>query len=458
MRDTVIHGDALEVLKTLADNSIDAVVTDPPSAIHFMDKSWDSDKGGRKQWVAWLSRIMTECLRILKPGGHALVWALPRKAHWTALALEDAGFEVRDCITHLFGSGFPKSKNLGNGMGSALKPATEFWWLCRKPLSESSLEANFRRWGTGGLNIDMCRVGLEGMEDHKTAGSGAIGTANGIYHSSKEPINSKQIARAKAGLNPRYDPQGRFPSHLLLSHSVWCIPRGMKRVQSDGHWTHKREIGNGTIYHGGGREEIDFGSIREEEVEDWECVEGCPVRILNEQSGVRKSGGGVKSKGGHSIGFLRGENNWHFDHDGKPYEASEGGASRYFQTFHYFAKASRTERNAGCEGLPAKQVTDADKWAVNDRRSGTARQPTEWKPEPQGNNHPTVKSLSLMSWLCRLITPPGGTVLDCFCGSGSTLVACVKEGYHFIGIEQQDTKEEPYATIARERVQYAQGL
>lgn len=108
----LLQGDCLEVLKELPDNSVDSLVTDPPAGISFMSKAWDEDKGGRKQWIAWMAEVMTECLRVMKPGAHGLVWSLPRTAGWTSTALEDAGFEVRDAITHCFGSGFPKSRDL----------------------------------------------------------------------------------------------------------------------------------------------------------------------------------------------------------------------------------------------------------------------------------------------------------------------------------------------------------
>lgn len=205
----LMHGDCLEQLKTLADNSVDSLVTDPPAGIAFMGKEWDKDKGGRKEWVSWMTGVMSEALRVMKPGAHGLVWALPRTSHWTATALEDAGFEVRDVITHLFGSGFPKSldvskaidkaagaerevvgenpnhrgesqtrnmytKALGQdgsvtapatddvkkwqGWGTALKPASEHWILVRKPCSEKTVAANVIKWGTGALNIDASRI------------------------------------------------------------------------------------------------------------------------------------------------------------------------------------------------------------------------------------------------------------------------------------------------------------
>ena len=212
------HGDCLEVLKRLTANSLDSLVTDPPAGISFMGKAWDDDKGGRDQWVAWMTSVMAECLRVLKPGAHGLVWAIPRTSHWTMTALENAGFEVRDVVTHLFGTGFPKSldvskaidkaagaerekigsvtKSVGDhhydsgskmgrfgskagvysqveipvtspatpeaqqwqGWGTALKPACEFWVLVRKPCSEKTVAANVLKWGTGALNIDAART------------------------------------------------------------------------------------------------------------------------------------------------------------------------------------------------------------------------------------------------------------------------------------------------------------
>lgn len=173
---TLLQGDCLVQLKTLPDNSVDSIVTDPPAGIGFMSggnkNHWDSDKGGRDHWIAWLTEIMIECKRVIKPGGHALIWGLPRTSHWTATAIENAGFEIRDVINHLFGSGFPKShsvyKAIGEdtaeakpwqGWGSALKPACEHWILCRSPLEKGlTIAENVLKWGTGALNIDCSRI------------------------------------------------------------------------------------------------------------------------------------------------------------------------------------------------------------------------------------------------------------------------------------------------------------
>src|SRR5574343_458714 len=112
----LIHGDCLEVMKTLEAGSVDAVVTDPPAGIAFMGKAWDKDKGGRDNWIAWMEQVARECLRMIKPGGHALVWAIPRTSHWTAMAWENAGWEVRDRIAFAFGSGFPKALDVGKAI------------------------------------------------------------------------------------------------------------------------------------------------------------------------------------------------------------------------------------------------------------------------------------------------------------------------------------------------------
>jgi len=203
----VLNGDCLEVLRGMADNSVDSIVTDPPAGIAFMGKEWDRDKGGRDAWIAWMRSVAAECLRVIKPGGHAFVWAIPRTSHWTGMAWEDAGWQPRDKCYHIFGSGFPKSHNLSgewNGWGTALKPAAEEWWLFRKPLA-GTVAANVLAWGTGALNVDGCRVG----DDVVGWGGGQGG--------SPDPTQSKGRNYRMAAGEAR-PVTGRWPANLVLSY------------------------------------------------------------------------------------------------------------------------------------------------------------------------------------------------------------------------------------------------
>jgi hypothetical protein len=177
------HGDCLDILSTIADNSIDAIITDPPAGIGFMGAEWDKSKGGRDVWIQWLAARLIAARRTLKPGHYGLVWALPRTSHWTGMACEDAGFIVEDRLSHIFGSGFPKNKN-------KLKPAIEDWWLIRKP------------GPTRGLNIDAMRIST--ADD--TARSSGIN--QGVYG-----------ADNRHGMIRGGDAQGRWPAHLVLQHS-----------------------------------------------------------------------------------------------------------------------------------------------------------------------------------------------------------------------------------------------
>jgi hypothetical protein len=173
----------------LADGSVDCVVTDPPAGIGFMGKAWDSDKGGRRQWVAWLTSALAECLRVAKPGSILLCWALPRTSHWTGTAIEDAGWLIEDRIAHHFGSGFPKHK-------SKLKPATEDWWLARKR-------------GPKWLGVDVCRAPATLKGNHGRGG----------------PIHTEGRVRQSGfalGHGDPMDGKGRWPSNLVLSHSPDC--------------------------------------------------------------------------------------------------------------------------------------------------------------------------------------------------------------------------------------------
>lgn len=440
----LVEGDCLEALRELPDASVDAVVTDPPAGIGFMGKEWDGSKGGREAWIAWLAGIAAEVLRILKPGGHGLVWAIPRTSHWTATALEEAGFEIRDRVSHIFGSGFPKSLDVSKaidkasgvtreviglkasnrpnvvgqapggsmgggaytervetapatpeaaaweGWGTALKPAVEDWWLVRKPLAEKNLARNVVRHGTGAINVDAFRIDFADEADKR-----ASKAKNAHSDFGSGPRNNIATFGEFKRDRDNYDAAGRWPTHLVLSHAPEC--------------------GN-------------------------ECAPGCPVAILDEQSASEAVGHWPESRGVGGLGT-----SGHSGQDGlAERHATLGGASRFF----YTAKASRAERDAGLGHIPA-----ASGGAATARRDGSdgLKSPRAGAGRNGGarNIHPTVKPLALMQWLCRLITPPNGVVLDPFAGSGSTLVAALRCGFRMIGVE----REPGYVRIARARVE-----
>lgn len=406
----LLHGDCLEVLRAMDDCSIDAIVTDPPYGLSFMGKKWDIQVPSVEVWA--------EVLRVLKPGGHMLCFAGSRTYHRMAVNIEDAGFEIRDQIQWLYGSGFPKNHDIskaidkgagvvrekikasekggniisgaGNsrpwhedpehvidgdipatheaeqweGWGTALKPAHEPICLARKPL-EGTIAENVLEHGTGGINIDECRVGPPG---DKSEHFGAIDKSECNLHEGgiKERV-------------PADNSKGRWPANVIMAE----------------------DAGN----------------------------------ILDDQSGDVKVGGGDKGN--------KKENSALFG-KGKIYSAgistaSSGGASRFF----YCPKASKADRDEGMEGMPLKEcgMMEDDNYPI-ETGSGNIRD------TKRRNNHPTVKPTDLMQYLVRLVTPPEGIVLDPFMGSGSTGKACMREGFKFIGIE----REEDYMPIALARI------
>jgi len=371
-------------MKGIGAKSVDSIITDPPAGISFMGKAWDDDKGGRDQWIMWLSEVMRECNRVLKPGAHALVWSIPRTSHWTTTAIENAGFEIRDVVTHLFGSGFPKSLDVSKaipeakqwqGFGTALKPAAEFWILARKPLSEKTVAKNVLKWGCGALNIDGSRVGTETRHNPS-----ASNTDREKWRMNTSEVDGRITT-------------GRFPANLVLSCSEHCT----------------------------------------DEMHDIECA----IKMLDDQSGISKSSGGAGKASQKNLirsGIKAG------GEYSKPKNlgglGDTGGASRFF----YCAKVSSSERNAGLEGMPNKEVHRYGKGL------GQGLDPNA--PAIDKNHHPTVKPIKLMSYLINLITPPNGTVLDPFMGSGSTGIAAKKLGFKFIGIE----REKEYFEIAEKRI------
>lgn len=500
-------GDCLDFLKALEDCSVDAVVTDPPYALTqvsrggslrppgtgpygrhmvgtkgFMGLSWDNGE------LTFDSSFWAEVLRVLKPGGHLLAAGIGRTHHRMMVAVEDAGFEIRDCIYHIFGSGFPKNldvskaidklkgaerpivgiknttydgpirnpenhkspaetSNIGkwglkqtphglpltapvteeatrwSGFGTGLKPAVEIWALARKPLSEKSVAENVLRWGTGALNIDGCRISYRGKVDPRTYGK--------VWKTNRA---GKTVYDGGWSGEPQgVSPLGRWPANLVLCHTEECVFRGYRRVKGNGtsttfHGPYGCVSATGFLRgwsHPGNQHAGPDGT---ETVEDWECASGCPVRLLDEQSGELKSG------------LLRAGTVRLFGYrNAKPAVVlrdtygDSGGASRFF----YCAKVSRSERWGWCR--TCKQAVSPEELEKHRRN------------EHEVILHPTQKPLRLMRWLVRLVTPPGGLVLDPFAGSGTTLVAAVLEGFRCAGAE----RDLEYAEIAKARLRAA---
>ena len=421
----LLHGDCLDKLKELEDNSIDAVVTDPPYGLSFMGKKWDYDVPKQEVWE--------ECMRVLKPGGHLLAFAGSRTYHRMAVRVEDAGFEIRDQIMWLYGSGFPKSHNIGKavdaltktgksnpkalrevrmgddyeptgqkdykkgrmfsseiendntnqlieneweGWGTALKPAHEPIVMARKPI-KGTVAQNVLEHGVGGLNIDGCRVqyqnGFENEFSETYLKSGH----------SKEDDGGDVLNISGGKRNGVYvNTEGRFPANIILDE----------------------EAG----------------------------------KILDQQSGTTKSNKRSPKNNKKTEGTLTytppqaiyNDNNTHAD---------EGGASRFF----YCPKVSKKERDEGLQG---------EEKIIKGRDEGQDKTSIAYKARPseRKNIHPTVKPSALMEYLIRLVTPKGGVVLDPFMGSGSTGKACAREGMSFVGIEMDDE----YIDIAKQRVEY----
>jgi site-specific DNA-methyltransferase (adenine-specific) len=413
-------------MKEMPDNSVDSIVTDPPYELGFMGKSWDSSG------IAFNIEVWQEALRVLKPGGHLIAFSGSRTYHRMAVAIEDAGFEIRDQIMWVYGSGFPKSHNVSKGIdkaagaerevvktgfaygisvgqeaqgyrpsdyeskqlsneaitdeakqwqgwGTALKPAHEPIVLARKPLI-GTVANNVLTYGTGGLNIDGSRVGSEG------------GTK----------IADKDLAESSA-------------SKTVTAYGDGLGGPKAKPVENLGRWP-------ANFIHDGSDEVV--------------------ALFPDTKSGAIKPY--VRNKESVNVDFLQGTEQVEKSFD----YADSGSAARFF----YCAKASKRDRNEGLDGFEAKETFALNaggrekKTAQGDWDDVTKR----WISQPKANHHPTVKPTSLMQYLVRLVTPPNGVVLDPFMGSGSTGKACAYEGFDFIGIDQSAE----YVEIARARIEY----
>jgi hypothetical protein len=339
----------------------------------------------------------------------------------------------------------PPEMEKWRGYNVALKPSAEHWILCRKPLSEPTVAKNVLRWGTGGLNIDATRV------------STTDNLNGGAYAETGIPRDDGWHMQ-RAGAGDYKQPSGRWPSNLCFTHSKECRKVGVKKVRNQGGVPSRDTTKNvaptftsseftSTAHY--------FDPDGTETVEQWECVEGCPIRELSLQSGLTTVTGKRTERSKNAI--VNGTNWGTNNHRSTEYQ-DVGTATRFFPNFSwdeddlvpffYTPKASRRERDAGCDTLPEKAcgMMEDDNYPIK-TGSGNLR-------ETKGrNSHPTVKPLALIRWLCRLVCPPEGTVLDPFTGSGTTGCAAVLEGFKFLGIERDDE----YVEIAKKRIAYWEG-
>jgi hypothetical protein len=365
----LLVGDCRERMAALESNSVDSIVTDPPYELGFMGKKWDATG------IAYSVELWSEVLRVLKPGGHLLAFGGTRTYHRMTCAIEDAGFEVRDCLQWLYGTGFPKSLNTGDGRGTALKPANEPIVLARKPLI-GTVAANVLAHVTGALNVDACRIGTEARFNAPAGNKAGGASYNMSAVGMPQDVDGRECV-------------GRWPANVLLDEEAARL-------------LDEQSLAGGMHSAGAARDRVTY------ETRDFSIGDGA------------KRERPTASRFGDS-----------------------GGASRFF----YVAKASRKERDTGCEHLPPKSAGEAtdrgdDTDGLNSPRAGAGR------TGGARNYHPTVKPVQLMRYLVRMVTPPGGVVLDPFTGSGTTGVATIAEGFRFIGIE----REAEYATIAEARI------
>jgi len=454
-------GDCLEVLRTIPDGSVDAVVTDPPAGIGFMGKEWDKDKGGRDNWIAWMRDIAAECLRVLKPGGHALVWAIPRTSHWTATAWEDAGFEIRDRVAHVFGSGFPKSLDVSKaidkigGVDTAAFKSELASAVAKSGLTRAAIDAacGFTMRFDVPYEKDPGNWGSSLPSPKKLA---IIAKVLG-FDAGRWSALIERVWRGRAGAAHDDDTRRAFGQHYQSTDKGEAATEAARQWQGWGTalkpamedwWLCRKPligtVAENVLAHG-------TGAIN---------VDGCRVATDENPSGARRASTapsretgtwGNDRRSAETFSAVRpGESlgRWpsHLIHDGSDEVVGlfpadkQGSASRFF----YAPKASKRDRDEGLEGFEEKRTGGMQATADGSMLTGSGNERTT----ARANIHPTVKPTDLMRYLCRLITPPGGTVLDPFMGSGSTGKAAVLEGFSFIGIE----REAEYIDIARARI------
>jgi DNA modification methylase len=534
---TLLLGNCLEKLAEMPDCSIDAIITDPPYGLSFMGKKWDYDVPGEDIW--------RECLRVLKPGGHLLAFAGTRTQHRMAVRIEDAGFEIRDMIAWVYGSGFPKSMDVSKaidkaagaqgsrrpmkrggerlarledgkrdgegrwgdeagrdpftylpatpeaqqwaGWGTALKPALEPITVARKPF-KGTVAANVLAHGTGGLNVDGCRVGTEVLPEQR-AGQAQLGTfergemvtpertgrwpANLIHDGSDEVVGLFPQTGISRGGNsqPINAGTGRYNWNTGTDKAV---PDGVDPGYGDSGSaarffycakTSKRERNAG----------LDMLQCISIQIRDQWGSEVHKVRLQVDmvQSRPRVTGGSDTTADTEWSTVLFGNSTTGpFPMGCKCITRMATSSTTLLETLNYSARLSTSENiadvNCAMESSTSHvaNVESASRWKLSftsEREAclpgvGLVASQTQWtisdEGERPGNFHPTCKPIALMRYLCRLVTPPSGTVLDPFMGSGSTGIAASQEGFNFVGIEL----DPDYFAIAEQRIKESELL
>jgi len=389
----LLNGDCLDKLKELEPNSIDSIVTDPPYGLSFMGKKWDYDVPSVEIWE--------ECMRVLKPGGHLLSFAGSRTYHRMAVRIEDAGFDIRDQIMWIYGSGFPKSQNIGHkvdeykGWGTALKPAHEPIVLARKPFS-GTVANNVLEYGVGGLNIDGCRVSGEPIQ------------VNVGFKDEYQNENGWGTKRCETELQN----VGRYPANIILDEEA--------------------------------------GKILDEQSGTTKGINKTPYTYTDNEYTAEGFINNVKPNSPSNYGDVGGASRFFYCPKAQKKDRNEGMP----ENVETFIQRPRRE-----DGSVIYKETHPEEWSEmmksKPRKEKTSLAASEEKLQTQTtatkNTHPTVKPTELMKYLVRLVTPKGGKVLDPFMGSGSTGKAAVLEGMNFVGIE----REEEYYQIAQQRIEHS---
>lgn len=391
----IIQGDCLEVMKQMPDNCVDSIVTDPPAGIGFMGKEWDSDKGGRDKWIEWLSAVMVEAKRILKPGGHALVWALPRTSHWTGTALENAGFEVRDCIYHLFGSGFPKSLDIAKQLEAGGH--------------HSSAKTETNKLTVDDVNGTKAQPASDW--DNNEYGGGNVKCAKcGKWKISGNPCQCPK--KNKEFKNPQAKQWEGWGTALKPAVECWWLVR--KPLS-------EKTVAGNVLKHRTGGINIDESRIGTDENIKTSVGAGFGGSF---EGGTKERVEEINNKGRFPANLI---------HDGSDVILKElNDEARFF----YTAKPSSSEKNLLYGEFEEKEPNYLE-YRPNAKNTKGIETPFAGTNRGGGakNFHPTVKAQSLMSYLIKLITPPKGIVLDMFAGSGSTCLAAKNTGFRYIGIE-----------------------